>query len=134
MDVLNFDLPLCCHIPLSYIMGSNIEIIHQRIWIRCSHTSRCHHYYYGQTRSITTWHWRNPFPQHDGSVHNLKNYIGKEWVSALISHAKKNTMPYIDKWLSNTKIHIKWSNLLWMPLILPMCKWHKPSIIVMEET
>ena len=74
-------------------------------------------------------HCRNPFPphwpsytllavypptstQHGGSICNLKNYIEKEHLSALISHAK-NTIPSIDKWISNTKIHIKWSNLLW---------------------
>ena len=25
----------------------------------------------------------------------------------------KNRIPCIDKWLSNTNIHIKWSNLIW---------------------
>jgi hypothetical protein len=79
--------------------------------------------------SITTPHCKNPFPpsqpldnvlaiypptstQHDGFVCNLINYIEKEYISALISYAK-NIIPYIDKWLFHTNIHIKWSNLLW---------------------
>ena len=49
---------------------------------------------------------------HEGSICNLKNYIEKEYASTFISYAK-NMIPYIDKWLTNTNIHIKWSNLLW---------------------
>ena len=36
----------CCHISLSYIMGSDINIIQQRIQTTCSHASRCHNCHY----------------------------------------------------------------------------------------
>ena len=46
MDVLNLNLPHCCHISLSYIMGVDIEMIHKGIQTTCSHASHCHYCHY----------------------------------------------------------------------------------------
>ena len=50
--------------------------------------------------------------QQDGSICNLKRYIEKEHVSAIVSQTT-NTLSHAYKRLSNTDLHFKWSNLLW---------------------
>jgi hypothetical protein len=40
------NLPPCCHICLSYVMGFDIKIMHQSIRTTHSHTSYCHHCHY----------------------------------------------------------------------------------------
>ena len=50
--------------------------------------------------------------QHDNLVHNLRSYIEIQYKNTLISNAA-NTMPNVQKWLTNENIHPKWSNLLW---------------------
>ena len=53
--------------------------------------------YIVETPSRLIGHWTPywPFIPPTSMQHDLKNYIEKEYVSALISHAK-NTKPYID--------------------------------------
>ena len=59
--------------------------------------------------------------QHDGSVCNLKNCIEKECTSALISHARKTQIIYVNKWLLNTyKKMVK--SIMGCPHGLPMRK------------
>ena len=41
-----FNLPPCCHVSLSYVMGLDIELIHQRMQTTRLHASRCYHHYY----------------------------------------------------------------------------------------
>ena len=50
------NLPPCCHISLPYIMGCDIQVIHQRIQTPCSHASRYHHCHYGNLDK----HYPNP--------------------------------------------------------------------------
>jgi hypothetical protein len=45
-NVLNSNIPPCCHKSLPYTMVSGIKIIHQRIQIICLHASHCHHCHY----------------------------------------------------------------------------------------
>ena len=40
--MLSLNLPPCCHIFLMYIMGFDIQVIHQRIQTTRSHASHCH--------------------------------------------------------------------------------------------
>ena len=41
-----FNLPPCCHVSLSYVMGLDIELIHQRMQTTRLHASHCYHHYY----------------------------------------------------------------------------------------
>ena len=71
--------------------------------------------------------------QHDNSISHLKSYITKEYESTLISIAE-NTIPNVNKWLSHTVIHLRWSNLLWMPPRLHTHKSHKYKISATTNT
>ena len=42
-NVLNVNIPPCCHIFLQYIMGFDIKLIHQSIKTKHSHASCCHY-------------------------------------------------------------------------------------------
>ena len=45
MDVLGLNLPPCCHISFSFIMGFDIRRIQQRIQTPCLYARYCHYCY-----------------------------------------------------------------------------------------
>ena len=45
-DFINLNIPPCCHISISYIMGFDIKVIHKINRTTCLYASCCHHYHY----------------------------------------------------------------------------------------
>lgn len=79
--------------------------------------------------------------QQDGSICNLKRYIEKEHVSAIVSQST-NTLSHAYKRLSNTDLHFKCPIYYGTPHGLQMHKLHRPLksvminilVIILENT
>jgi hypothetical protein len=71
--------------------------------------------------------------QHDWSILNLKQYIGKEHLSSTVSYAT-NTYPYVAKWLNSNDVYTHNSHIQFgIQNTLVMLKSHNLSNVDMEH-